>query len=579
MAKKIVDLIYLEPQKDHKIRATEINKKIDFWGAKLKSLQESYFEEHFDSGAPDVLEVMDMRKFLKRFLAQRVNWIVNDVNNLTLKKKYLKVLPPFTQKGGLKTLLMHFYQVKESQDKKTIIYDPQNENDKELRILWDIYKLRKTVASINTIKKTMGDTDLFPSVFNKKQRIKCLDSLKTVFNLLFQMCIQKPYQKELYAELSGKYIKPESIVERSDKKISLVYPHVVRKFNYRNHFFYVYFYSGMRAKIGGKMKDFHYNYLDFEIIKQEFLINWINTKLGNNQKKNEIYGKYSMGGKTLDQIILEDPAKEIEILQQMPLDAFNDITSELNTQVDDDLKTEVDPLSEVHGDFAEVKKDYDISHGLLKSSMKKLKSFIAKKPKPEIETPVFVEEEVKTAPEPEPPPVVDMTPKYEIFKIKKNQIDFPYFWKEASVYKQKLALQRVKLGRAFTPFQGRLSKFLGSVNESILITRRTPKHEWICPYHIKETIGEDVTHHLLLLGAEVKAKQLSMGYSGSASQNAYAFTCFFVYGCNEEHPNMGTILDKRNARGVEFNEFDYTNRDVQKTAMMLFDKVMTKEKM
>lgn len=576
MAKKIVDLIYLEPQKDHKIRAMEINKKIDFWGTKLKSLQESYFEEHFDSGAPDVLEVMDMRKFLKKFLAQRVNWIVNDVNSPTLKKKYLKVLPPFTQKGGLKTLLMHFYQVKDSQDKKTIIYDPQNENDKELRILWDIYKLRKTVASINTIKKSMDDTDLFPSIFNRDQRLKCLDSLRTVFNLLFQMCIQKPYQKELYAELSGKYIKPEAIVERWDSKINFVYPHVVRKFDYRNHFFYVYFYSGMRAKIGGKMKDFHYNYLDFEIIKQEFLINWLNTKLGNNPKKNEVYSKYSMGGKTLDQIILEDPASEIEILQQLPLDAFNDITSEINTQVDDTLKTEVDPLSEVHGDFAEVKKEYETSHGLLKSSMNKLKSFIAKKPEPKIETEVKIEPEPE--PEPEPPPV-DMTPKYEIFKIKKNQIDYPYFWKEATVYKQKLALMRVKLGPVYTTFNGRLSKFFGVVNESILITRRTPKHEWTCPYHIKETIGENVTHHLLVLGAEVKAKQLSMGYSESASQNAYAFTCFFVYGCNEENPNMGAVLDKRSARGVEFNEFNFTNPDVQKTAMMLFDKIMTKEKM
>jgi len=581
MAKKIVDLIYLDPPLDDKSAASKINKKIDSWGAKLKSLQETYFEQHFDSGAPDVLEIMDMRKFLKRFLAQRVYWIEHNVQNATLKKKYLKVLPPFTQKGGLKTLLMHFYQVKESEDKKSIIYDPQNENDKELRILWDIYKLRKTVASINTVKKALDDPDLFPSIFNKEQRLKCLEALKTVFNLLFQMCIQKPYQKELYTELSGKYLKPEEIVSRWDRKVSFVYPHVVRKFDYRNHFFYVYFYSGMRAKIGGKMKEFHYNYLDFEIIKQEFLINWLNTKLGGNQRKVEIYSKYSMNDKTLDQIIAEDPSREIEILQQLPLNVFNDITSEINTQVDDELKTEVDPLSEVHGDFAEVKKNYDTSHRLLKSSMQKLKLFIGKKKQPEseIETPTFIEKLVKSEPFSEPTPIVDMTPKYEIFKIKKNQIDYPYFKKETTGYKQKLSLLRVKLGTDFTPFNSRLSKFLNAVSESAFITRRTPKHEWACPYHIKETIGEKATHHLLILGAEVKAKQLSMGYSEGASQKAYAYTCFFVYGCNENNPIMGEVLDKRNARGVEFNEFDFINPEVQKTTLMLFDKVMAKEKM
>ncbi|NQU63403.1 MAG: hypothetical protein HQ517_03840, partial [SAR324 cluster bacterium] len=153
--KKIIDLIYIEPQKDEATIVKSYNFSLEFWKKNLKALQEEYFEKHYDSASPDVLEVLNMRKFLGRFLQNRLDWIVNRVDNKALRNKYLNVLPPFQQKGGVKTLLLHFYQMEETENKRSLIYKQKNDIEKEVAILWDIYKLRKTIESIDTIRRSL----------------------------------------------------------------------------------------------------------------------------------------------------------------------------------------------------------------------------------------------------------------------------------------------------------------------------------------------------------------------------------------------------------------------------------------
>lgn len=570
--KKVIDLIYIEPQKDEAAIVKSYNFSLEFWKKNLKLLQEEYFEQHYDSASPDVLEVLNMRKFLGKFLQNRLDWIVNRVENKALRKKYLNVLPPFQQKGGVKTLLLHFYQMEESENKRSMVYKQKNDIEKEVAILWDIYKLRKTIESINTIRSSLNGPDPFASSISVEKRIQCLDSLKGVFQLLFQMCIKKEYQKDLYSNLSPELVNSEAILKRMEEGISYVYPHVIQKFDYRNHFFYVYYFPGMKAKIGGEMKQFRYNYLDFEIIKQDFLIGWMNKRLQNNPQKKEIYKKYAIGNKTIEQIITENPDQEIKILQQLPINVFNDITAEINEAVSEELKTEVESFSENVGEFAEATESFNKAQTLARFSLKKLKAFIINK----TEDPV-VQEPVEPAPpiepeEPEPPEEEKVS--FEVIKIKKNQIDFPYFQKETAAYKQKLAMLRTKMGVNFTDFSKNLSRFFASVSESAYIRRRTPTHEVIYPNLIKETRGDTVTNHLLILGAEAKSKQLGMGYGAKSAESAFSFTCFFVYGCDQDQQEMGNSIDTRNARGVEFKIYDFKNPAVQNIAYEFYQLVM-----
>lgn len=568
--KKVVDLIYIEPEKPEKVLFDELNAKIDFWGKRLKAMQEFYFEQNFDAGSPDVLEVMMMRKFLNKFLQNRLNWI-SEIKNEKLRQMYLKVLPPFTQKGGIQSLLLHFFQIKEIEDKKNLEYQEKNNVEKEIRILWDIYKLRKTVDSINTMLRASKQEKPFKSVYSAEKRIKCLTNLKSGFNLLFQMCIQKQYQKKLYNSLSAEHITPEAILERHQNNISYVYPHVIEKFNYRNHFFYMYFFPGMKAKVGGEAKTFHFNYLDFELIKQDFLIDWMNQKLKGNDKKYEIYEKYKIGEKTVADIIKEAPEREIEVLKQLPLNLFNDITAEVNDNVSDDLKVDIDPLSDNHGEFSRVAKKFELARSLAKVSIEKVKAFVSKKAAPEPDLPPKPE----PVPEPEPQKLETV---YDVIKVKNKQINFPYFQQETKTYQQKLALQRVKMGNNYAVFGKYITKLFNNISESNLITRRTPKHEWTMPFVIKEITGDEVINHLLILGAEVKAKQLGMGYSAKAGQNAYQFTCYLIYGCDQSRPEYGEPLMERHARGIKFSEYNWTNPAVQKELMKFFKLVEDDQK-
>jgi hypothetical protein len=568
--KRVVDLIYIEPQKDEATVIKDYRFSLDFWKQHLKVLQEQCFEQHFDSAAPDVLEILNMRNFLGKFLQSRLDWIVSRIKDPDLRRKYLKVLPPFQQKGGIKTLLLHFYQMGESEDKKGLVYRPKNPLEKEIAVLWDIYKLKKTIESIETIYRTLDSTPVFPSVFSIENRSDCLNSLKKAFQLMFQMCIRKEHQQKLYRDISSRLVSPEAILEWAEAGESFVYPHVLQKFDYRNHFFYVYYYPGMKAKIGGKIKEFRFNYLDFEIIKQEFLIDWMNQRLKGNPKKQVVYAKYSLGDKTIQQIVAEHPEREIEVLQQLPISVFNDITAEVNQEVSSDLKTDVEAFSENQGQFAKDAAGFVQATSIAKSSLQKLKQLVSKK---KTVVPVVPEPE----PEPEPEVPIVETPVYEVIKIKKNQIDFPFFHKETGRYKQQLALLRVKMGDRFAEFSRRMSQFFVNVSETVLIRRRTPKHEVIYPNLIKETKGEQVTHHLLILGAEVKAKQLSMAYGAKSGEGAYAFTCFFVYGCDQADPTLGEARDIRHARGIDFHVFDFAHPAVLERAFAFYQLVMEKK--
>jgi len=175
----------------------------------------------------------------------------------------------------------------------------------------------------------------------------------------------------------------------------------------------------------------------------------------------------------------------------------------------------------------------------------------------------------------EVPPVVEIETTYNIIAIKKKQIDFPYFVKVVAEYKPKLALLRVKLGQEnYALYNGRINKYFNSLSESAFIQRRTPKYEMVLPYHIEEKRGEETINHLMILGAEVKAKPLGMGYSSKVGSGNKSYTAFFVYGCEQEVPDYGTPTDTRKGRGIDFIEYAFANPEVQKKALELFQLII-----
>ena len=576
--KKVTDLIVIEPPKDASEQAKEMLQKVGVWQRKLKDLQEQYFDNKHDTESEDVTEIMAIRKFLTQFVKHRVDWIGAKVPDKKRQAKYLQLLPPFYQKGGLKLLILHFFQVTTSADQQFLQFKAINEEEREIRILWDLYKLNKTIESIDVIFKIQS-TEGFNSIFTKEEQVKILQELKTVFRLMFQMCVQPAHQKELYRGITEEHISPEAILKRKEEGKHYLYPHVLKKFNYRNHFFFIYFYSGMKAKIAGELKTFTYNFLDFEILKQEFLIHWLTKTLNDNPRKMEIYSKYSYNGQTVADIIAADPDKEIEILQQLPLNVFNDLAASINSLVPNELGSAIEAMSENFGEFSEYVEKFKDAKKMAKASVGKLKEMVkAKLAKKEQEEPppfdatavpdaAAVEEEVVSVPE------------TTFVKLKKKEIDFPFFVKTIADFQKNLNVQRARFGAGgYKELAMDVTKIFNSISESSLIQRRTPKYEWILPYLVKENTGKEEFEHFLLIGAEVKAKQLSMGYSASSSSSGakYQFTPFYVYGRNVEDPSLGASVGTRNIRGKVFYEYNGGNPDVMAIFQKFFDQIKKK---
>ena len=579
--KKVANLIIIEPPKPVAEKSAEMRKKVAFWQKRLKELQDKYFQQNMDSASMDVTEVMAMRKFLNQFVKQRIDWISEKVTDEKRKSKYLQLLPPFYQKGGVKLLLQHFFQVVESEDKQFLIYKEINQDEREIRVLWDLYKLNKTIQSIDVIYQTI-EREGIPSIFSKEEQTKILQELKTVFRLMFQMCVQPAHQKELYRGITEEHINPAAILKRKEEGTHFLYPHVLQKFNYRNHFFFIYFNSGMKAKVGGEVKTFTYNFLDFEILKQEFLINWLTKTLGDNPNKTKIYGKYSLGGKNVADLVAGDPDKEIEILQQLPLNVFNDLTAQINESVAKEHKTPLDAMSETFGEYSQYVEKFDKAKKMAKASLGKLKQFVTKqaeeKPVAVPEPPPAAAAAPEVAPEPAAAAEPERAPSIEFVKLKKQEIDFPFFVKTIGEFQKNMNLQRVKVGsEGYKNLARDTTKLFNSISESSLIKRRTPKHEWILPYLVKEFNGKREIEHFVLIGAEAKAKGLGMGYrAGSTGGGTHQFMPFFVYGNNDDDIEFGAPTGTRVIRGKQFNEYSGGNAEVIKKFMNFFGQIILK---
>jgi len=149
--------------------------------------------------------------------------------------------------------------------------------------------------------------------------------------------------------------------------------------------------------------------------------------------------------------------------------------------------------------------------------------------------------------------------------------------KNIADFSKQMNILRGKLGpEGYKNLARDVTKILSSISETSLIQRRTPKHEWILPYLIKETKKGQVIEYFCLIGAEVKAKQLGMGYQKGGLQSNYQFTPIFIYGTNDSEGDYGAKVDQRNVRGQLLNEYSSQNEHVVEQFLKFFE--MIKEK-
>ena len=130
--------------------------EIEEWKEYWKNKQEEYFENNFETSSPSVIEANEIRRFFNQFLQRKLSIIEEYEEELRLQA--LRFILPFNSDNGIRDFLLHFFQLEISKDGK-LEYVARNHFEKEVHILYDIYKIKKTMECIDVIRKTLGNPE------------------------------------------------------------------------------------------------------------------------------------------------------------------------------------------------------------------------------------------------------------------------------------------------------------------------------------------------------------------------------------------------------------------------------------
>jgi len=558
--KKLIDLIYLEKNK------VEPQLNADYQ-SRIKTYLNWVYKRQNDDQIIELLEEQTeffmIDNLLRTFIRKRLDWVMTSIKDQELRSKYLTVLPPFSQKGDIKSFLLHFFQLKDQPQSGNLAFCFLNKSERELRILWDVYKLSKTLKSIKTLQQSVREDNSFPSCFSRGQIQETLSTLYDVLELIIRICIKQKYHSKILQQFPGDIFQPEAVLKRKEKDSYFVNDIVLEKFDYRNYLFYIYFRPSMKAIYKGEEMTFRFNYLDYEIIRQEFLIDWIHRKLKNNPKKEEVFNQYRVGDKTFNQLIAEDPLMEVALLKQLPKHLFEDLIAHVNESVDEEFQSDVDAVSDKKGEFAQVLQKFEKAKVLVQKSISFMRDYL-KKMAQKSDSKKHSKGKILSAP-------LIKIPKFNITTLKKEEISFPYLCISNASFPRQLALLQAKMGpETFLPFDQKIGEFFSGINENSLIKRLNPRHEWVIPYLIEEKLEEETVVQLLILGAEVKNKRLGAGTNSSPGE-VYDLKAYFVYGSGDKLPDMGSPQEKRTVKGKQFYIYQPLLLNVIKKVMELTD--------
>lgn len=573
--KKLVDLVHLNENVTESQLKSEYYARIASWERWVERRQSDdvvsmrhYMKENAEYSAID--------GWISIFLKKRLEWITESVADPGLRMKYLLVLPPFNQKGNIKQFLLHFFQLDDHAQQSKIVYSALNQQEKEIRILWDMYKLTRTLETIQTLRKWLVGRNRSSSHVTGDQALANLTNLQNSLTMVFRICIQKEYQNRYLKHFPKSAFLPESILKRKETGASLVNSKILDSLEYRNYLFFIYFKPKIRGDLDDKINEYEINYLDYEIIRQDFLIHWISERLKNNPLKQKVFEQYKYGNKTFAQITANRPEREMSLLKKLPKGVFDDLMAQVNEELPPEMRAPIDTMSESIGSFSRDLITFKRAKVFAKKSVEAVRSFIAKteKRKRELEPPSLEADSSNAA--------VDKAPakppkNLKVQLVKSDQINSPFFCENDSHFIRMLQLFKSKIDPDFyAELSAKTEIFLNLAPEQMRFVRRSPHHEWSVPVVVTDPEDPHLSKQLLIIGAELKPAQAGTTDSGNGGAQ-YAFHPYFVYGAVKKYADLGMISESRNIMEERFFIYDASHPGVISRARKLFRTVIERQ--
>ena len=532
---------------------------INIWEKRVQSLRQEKERANSPDTKAELAEIDQLSKFLKGRLTIRLQAIKKYPEDLRIK--YLKCIEPFYTEEGITRFMGHYFEVEVFKQVR-LRFRKKKDFEKEVNVLFDLYKVKRTIETITTLQNSVASKESFPSQFEKPEQAEFLKVLKEIFKLFFLRFVKKEYRKEVFQTLSEAKLDLDAIISMRKSGVSYIKPEIFETTEYRDKFITVFFSTLLRTKTSVEIKDLHFNYLNFELLKNEFLSDWMQRKLRGNPEKDKVLQDYKIGGKSVTQLIKENPEQEAEIMANLPIDIFNDIAEQVNQKVKDEDKTPVSTFSKNHGVLARIQSTFVQVKQIARFSIEKMEEM---RPKTGIWT---VKKKQTEPPNPSPPreePQKELKVLYGLEVLKIEDLDFPFFDKRYETYKPKIEYLQKKMGTDYETFSAKVWQLFDLVSKEHLIIRKDPCHEWVIPFLFSH--GSNL--FLLLIGAEIVMKDQQAGYQSRWKSNQSMLNCYYVLATQKVNDNFGKVLDKRLIKKTPFFQYSFANKSVHQTAMTL----------
>ncbi len=580
----IITLPKIDSERNAESIISSFQANIDTWEKRVQSLRQEKEREKPEDLDAVIQELDKLSAFLKGRLTKRLSGLKPYADDL--KKKYLRCLEPFYTEEGIGRFLGQYFEV-EIFKQVRLRYRKKKDFEKEVSVLFDLYKVKKTIETISTLEKSVNSDEAFASQFPKSEQAEFLKTLREIFKLFFLRFVKKEYRKQLYDALSESSLNMDEIIAMRKNGTSYINQDLFKTDEYRDKFITVFFSTLLRTKTSSEIKDLHFNYLNFELLKNEFLTDWMQRKLKDKPEKDKVLGNYQIDGKSVAQMIKESPEKEAEILSSIPLEAFNDIAEQVNEKVKDENKTPVTTFSKNHGLFSRLEETFGKVKQIARYSIEKMEEMkptskiwtVKKKPG---EGKKSLPAKIETASsKTEKPAEKSAEPKkqlkllYGLEALKLEDLDFPFFDRRAETYKPKLDYIQKKLATDYEKFRSMIWNLFNILSKEHFAIRRDPCHEWTLPF----LFDHEGKSYLLIIGAEISMKDQKAGYQSKWAKAKYGLNGYYLFGSKQANEKFGKVIDKRQVRNVPFHQYAYGEQATQKMVFSLISRIfLSKEK-
>lgn len=329
--------------------------KIKNWDSKLKEKSDLIYERKLSLTDPTVVRLNHVRQTFRFYLLPALEAILNTPQSEQVN--FLKYMYPFSSEENLYRLLEHFYSIQIDVSEK-ISFLQRDEYEQDVFILYDLYKAKKTIEVLEILTNEIKQGGVaFPSRFKKEQQLALLKGFHGALLMTFKHSLKPEYQKPLYKEISADFIAASQIEKRRKKQLLYARPETPQGHPYRRIFLHILFRQNIKTQINNQETRFSYNLVHYEHLKREYLSHWV-QQLKQHPAKMKVYQQMNHGGKSFAQWILEDPNAELNLLNDLPADAFAKAMDEIQDHVEAEKRSKIEPLSESSPIFKNLERNF-----------------------------------------------------------------------------------------------------------------------------------------------------------------------------------------------------------------------------